>query len=333
MQKVEILHSVGQGGKNKAIDVALIQALLKAYYLSVKVDDMQDKSDDEYDFSLLPVNGRSSDFLISAINRFQQDIVHMKVPDGRVDPKGGSFNKLMFVQDIEPVSLMKTLFPIDELDTSFLSGIPTEGFKKLFKQYHGLTISKGEDLAGFFNQLKHDSDIMCFEWAAYMLATAYHETTFSFMPKSEVGQGRGYRYAKVFDVTDIKGIRGPAGLHYENVYYGRGYVQITWDYNYRHLGEALGMADDLFIKPDLALEPEIAYKIMSVGMREGIFTSKKLSDYMTESCADYYHARRIINGTDQAKKIAEYAQTIECLLRLASIPLIDHVNHQVNECF
>ena len=321
MQNIEILQSVGQGGKNKAIDVALIQALLKAYYLSLQVDDIKDNHDPSDDFSLLTINGRPSDILIDAINQFQQDVVKMKHPDGRVDPKGRSFNQLILVQSSAPVSLFNTLFASDDLDKPLLSSISTEVFKQLFKQYHGLTISKGEDLAGFFNQMKSDPEIVCVEWAAYMLATAYHETTFSFLPKSEAGQGRGYRYAKVFEVTDAKGIRGPAGMRYENVYYGRGYVQITWDYNYQRLGKALGMTDDLFVYPDLALEPEIAYQIMSVGMRQGIFTGKKLSDYITAQCADYENARRIINGTDQAKKIAQYALSIEYLLRLATDPL------------
>ncbi|WP_413698571.1 glycoside hydrolase family 19 protein [Psychromonas sp. KJ10-10] len=156
-----------------------------------------------------------------------------------------------------------------------------------------------------------------------MLATAYHETTFSFLPRSEAGKGRGYQYAQVFDVTDTHGIRGVAGKVYENVYYGRGYVQITWDYNYKNLGKALDIGDNLYINPDSALEPDMAYQIMSFGMRHGRFTGKKLSDYITENNVDYFNARRIINGTDHATKIAEYALSIECLLRLAACSLSD----------
>ena len=42
------------------------------------------------------------------------------------------------------------------------------------------------------------------------------------------------------------------------------------------------------------------------GMRTGLFTSKKLSDYFNEDKSDPINARRIINGTDKAKLICEY---------------------------
>ena len=50
---------------------------------------------------------------------------------------------------------------------------------------------------------------------------------------------------------------------------------------------------------------------MIYGMREGWFTTKKLSDYIKNGKADYVGARRIINGTDEARKIAGYAEIFE----------------------
>ena len=321
MQKIEILHSVGKGSKNKAIDVALIQALLQSHYENIKISGALAKSGKEKDFSTLQVNGALSDFLIEAIKQFQQSVVKMKTPDGRIDPRGTSFNKLVAVQPIKAQSLAKVIFGTTVFGTAVLSTIPAARFKIFFKQYLGLTTSKGEDLSGFFEKIKQDSNITSFGWAAYMLATTYHETTFSFKPKSESGKGNGYKYSKVYDVKDAKGIRGKVGTTYKNVYYGRGYVQITWDYNYKSLGKELGIGDKLYIKPDLALDPDTAYNITSLGMRNGSFTSKKLSDYITANKVDYFNARRIINGTDHAKKIAEYALLIEYLLRLAAKPL------------
>ncbi|MFT6910395.1 MAG: hypothetical protein ACJAS1_007124 [Oleiphilaceae bacterium] len=321
MQKIEILHSVGKGSKNKAIDVALIQALLQSYYKNVKTEESLAKDKNKKDFSTLQVNGSLSDFLIEAIKQFQTSIVKMKVPDSRIDPRGMSFNKLVSAQTTKPTSLAKTLFGTTTFGTAVLNTIPASRFKIFFKQYYGLTTTKGEDLSGFFEKIKQDSNITSFGWAAYMLATAYHETTFSFKPKSESGKGNGHRYSKVYDVKDVKGIRGKPGAIYKNVYYGRGYVQLTWDKNYKILGKALGIGDKLYINPDLALDPDIAYNITSLGMRDGIFTTKKLSDYITANKVDYLNARRIINGTDEASKIAEYALLIEYLLRLAAQPL------------
>ena len=42
-------------------------------------------------------------------------------------------------------------------------------------------------------------------------------------------------------------------------YYGRGYIQLTWDYNYRSAGAALGV--DLVAAPDRAMEPDIAARV------------------------------------------------------------------------
>lgn len=42
-------------------------------------------------------------------------------------------------------------------------------------------------------------------------------------------------------------------------YYGRGYIQLTWDYNYEAAGKDLGL--DLLGNPDLAMQPDIAARI------------------------------------------------------------------------
>lgn len=89
-------------------------------------------------------------------------------------------------------------------------------------------------------------------------------------------------------------------------YRGRSYCQITGKDNYSKFSKLLGV--DLVKNPDLALDPEIAAKIIVIGMRDGIFTGVKLSDYFTSDKSDWVNARRIINGLDKAGDIAEYAQ-------------------------
>lgn len=130
-----------------------------------------------------------------------------------------------------------------------------------------------------------------------------------------MGKGSGHRnrYGKKIKVKD------KTGKEHTNVYYGRGYVQLTWDYNYKEMGKRLNMGDELYINPDKVLEHDIAYKIMSYGMRLGSFTARKLLDYISGSKCNYVKARQIINGLDRAPKIAEYAKKIEILLRLAAM--------------
>ena len=66
--------------------------------------------------------------------------------------------------------------------------------------------------------------------------------------------------------------------------------------------------------PDLALDHEIAYGIMSRGMRDGMFTGRKLAQFIGPGQCDYVNARKIINGLDQADRIASYARELEQVL-------------------
>jgi hypothetical protein len=77
----------------------------------------------------------------------------------------------------------------------------------------------------------------------------------------------------------------------------------------------------LLYEPALALRPDVAYRIMSLGMRQGVFTGKKLGDYIHGAKADYVNARRIINGLDRAQKIASYATRLEKILRRSRVPV------------
>jgi hypothetical protein len=53
---------------------------------------------------------------------------------------------------------------------------------------------------------------------------------------------------------------------------------------------------------------------MSLGMRRGSFTEKKLAYFIGPGVCDYLHARRIINGLDRASTIEEYAKKLEIAL-------------------
>jgi hypothetical protein len=153
-----------------------------------------------------------------------------------------------------------------------------------------------------------DLDLSDPRWAAYMLATVKHECANHWQPIEELGKGAGRPYGQPTSVQDAD------GTTYTNVYYGRGYVQLTWKLNYAKVGQLIGFGNSLVIHPEHALEPQTAYKIMSQGMRGGLFTGKKLSDYINDQHCDYFNARRIINGVDRADLIQGYAQAFEGIL-------------------
>jgi putative chitinase len=128
-------------------------------------------------------------------------------------------------------------------------------------------------------------------WLAYALATAFHETSATMQPISEYGLG-AYRPYGVPDAVT------------HQVYFGRGLVQLTWKANYEKMSKDLGI--DLVNKPAMALVPTYAAAIMFMGMSTGSFTGKGFMSYFNQTTEDPLNARRIINGTDQAEKIAGY---------------------------
>lgn len=137
-------------------------------------------------------------------------------------------------------------------------------------------------------------------WIAYAFATAYHETAYTMQPVKEYGS-QSYLQGKAY-----------------YPYVGRGYVQLTWEDNYRKMGTKLGV-NLLGSNMDKALDPTIAAAVMYVGMRDGDFTGKKLSTYFSSSVDDPTNARRIINGTDKASTIAGYHRDFLAAFQAASV--------------
>ncbi len=152
-------------------------------------------------------------------------------------------------------------------------------------------------------------------WQAYALATAYHETNGKMLPVVEA-----YWLSEAWRKKNLR--------YYP--YHGRGYVQITWLENYKKADAELAAAG--IIKPgelhknlDLALRPDVAAFIMRRGMEEGWFAgtsdgkrhtfARHLPSKGVATRDQYMAARRIINGTDKADLIEDYAQWFERALR------------------
>lgn len=139
---------------------------------------------------------------------------------------------------------------------------------------------------------------------AYVLATAYHETAHTMKPIYERGQ-KSY-FNKYEPGTKLGKALGNTEKGDGYRYRGAGYVQLTGRANFIRAGKKIGR--DLVNSPELAIDPAIAAKVAVRGMVEGWFTGKKLSDYISGARTDFNNARRIINGTDKAATIANYAR-------------------------
>lgn len=170
--------------------------------------------------------------------------------------------------------------------------------------------------------------------AAYMLATAFHETARHMTPVIETRQPNEEtnpsvdraiaRLENAWTSNRLPWVRSPywrknnRGLSY----LGRGLPQLTHEANYAKMGPLVGA--DLVNSPDLALDPKIATKIMIIGMQKGVFTGKDMNDYLdgvdendAEDLREYTNARYVVNGKDRAADIGRIAIKMEAGLKAA----------------
>lgn len=293
-----LTDSVGPKAPNRPVDVAVVQDMI-ALAKTGKPGDC--------------VNGLATDALFDDIGAYQTATFSTLKPDRTVGVDGRAFaallvaagrgykGPLIFQQD--------PLGPWNLLDRTRFADLFARQFRRLVR--YDWTTPSPPGLGTVLGRIVADQAVGDLRWAANMMATVQRETP-TFLPREEGGKGAGKDYGKAVVYT------AKDGKKYTNTYYGRGYVQLTFLENYVKLGNALALGEALAIDPARALEPDIAYNVMSYGMRNGSFTTRKLSEYIAGARCDYREARRIINGEDKAREIAACSAMIEGLLWLST---------------
>lgn len=144
------------------------------------------------------------------------------------------------------------------------------------------------------------------EQVAYILATAWHESRLE--PIKEWGSDK---YLSKYDTGKLAKDLGntPEADGDGQFYAGRGFVMITGRANYKKYQDITGYP--LLTDPDIALRIDVSAFIIVDGMMNGRFTGRKLGTYVSKSKTDYTNARRVVNGTDKADLIADYARQFE----------------------
>jgi predicted chitinase len=158
-------------------------------------------------------------------------------------------------------------------------------------------------------------------WLAYMLATVFHETAYTMQPVRETLAATDDRAIEILENAFSQGrlswVKTPYWRKDEDgrSWLGRGLVQLTHRRNYEAMSTVTGI--DLMKDPDRAMETDAAVTILMEGMRLGSFTGYRLADFFSDAKQDWVSARRIVNGTDRAEKIAGYAMVIDAAIRRA----------------
>ena len=125
---------------------------------------------------------------------------------------------------------------------------------------------------------------------AYVLATSFWETARTMKPVREA-----FWLSESWRKRELR--------YYP--WYGRGYVQLTWEANYKKAGDILGV--DLMTDPDVVMQPAIAAEILIRGSMDGWFTGRKIPDFITLQKSDFVGARKVVNGTDKRHEISAIA--------------------------
>lgn len=168
-------------------------------------------------------------------------------------------------------------------------------FKSVRRTIFGgsLTVGQVEGMEKILAYWQETYPKMPMDEMAYVLATIAWETGRKMVPVREAG-GEAYLRTKKY-----------------YPWVGEGLVQVTWEANHRKLGGK---------KPGDLMQWPIALHAAFYGMTTGLFTGKKLADYIGPGRRDYRQARRIINGMDRSAEIAKYAEDFRIALLISRKP-------------
>ena len=281
-----------------ALDMAI------TYWTSRKINRTADK-DDLYRVRVL-VNGR-------AAHDFEQSkLWYKKARKIFIDEKTTPADKPEPATKDQPVSP-----PVEKTSTENTNATTGEVDRTLFfgcaRSVHRRMTQQQVNSYNSIFKVWLESGYKDLRWLAYSLGTAYHESGSKMTP---VREGFAKTDAAARKIVNRMWKKRDITMPYHrpdrvtgHVYYGRGFLQLTWAENYKKIGRKIGLDDQLYQQPDLALDPEIAASILIDGLVNGrIRANQKLGDYFNGKKADWVGARKVLSGDNKGPKVAAHAR-------------------------
>lgn len=195
----------------------------------------------------------------------------------------------------------------------------------------GPTLSP-EEVSGCETILAAGAGILPLPWVAYCLGTAAHETGGEMAPNIEnLNYTTAERIKAVWPsrfptvasaqpfVRNAKGLANHVyngrmgnrpGTNDGWDFRGRGQAHLTGREMYAKLDAELGLDGALIANPDLAMRPDISARVLVVGMLKGLFTGKRLNDFIgaRPTTKQFVNARVIVNPDSNGALVAKAAE-------------------------
>lgn len=200
-----------------------------------------------------------------------------------------------------------------------------KGLDRLLDVWYGLPISGGiETVVAKTLRPYSTIDGNTKEKLAYNLATSFHETGARLWPITEHGS---IAYFEKYNVGTKLGTRlGNTKIGDGFKFRGMGDVQNTGRRNAafssKKLTEFLGIPVDFEANPLDRLDPVLSAHSLFLGNQEGWWTGKNLGQFISSSSSrplsrQFVAARAVVNGSDKANQIANYAMVFQKALASA----------------
>jgi predicted chitinase len=165
-------------------------------------------------------------------------------------------------------------------------------------------------------------------YVANILAQVYRETGGRMSPVREAfADSDAQAIARLETAWKAGKLKGVTKPYWREGWYGRGPIQISLYDNYLKFEKRLGIP--LTKNRELAMDPVHGADIAVIGMKEGLFRARKLSDYNFPSALDAPPAsnpRRIVNGNDGSdKEVARFHRAFYAALMAGGYSAVEVV--------